>query len=175
MKIFGIGAPRTGTTSLGRAFSILGLNQKGWDPVLQEHYENRNLGIIYETVPQFDAFQDGPWNMEHFYQLLDKAFPSSKFILTIRDVASWSISHEHWFSRDKKPKIEEKYWIDNYDKNAEAQKYLARNQEAINYFKDTDKLLVLNIVGGEGWSRLCPFLGKPIPNKDFPWRNRLCS
>ena len=52
MKVFGIGAPRTGTTSLGRAFTILGLNQKGWDPVLQEHYENRNLGIIYETVPQ---------------------------------------------------------------------------------------------------------------------------
>ena len=75
----------------------------------------------------------------------------------------------------KKPKIEEKYWIDNYDKNAEAQKYLTRNQKVIEYFKDKDQLLVLDVVGGEGWVKLCPFLEKPIPNKDFPWRNRLCS
>ncbi len=31
-----------------------------------------------------------------------------------------------------------------------------------------DKLLIMNIAAGDGWKKLCPFLGKPIPACPFP-------
>ena len=35
-----------------------------------------------------------------------------------------------------------------------------------------DRLLVLDIVGGDGWEVLCPFLGLPIPHQPFPHSNK---
>jgi hypothetical protein len=41
------------------------------------------------------------------------------------------------------------------------------------YFRERpDDLLVLNICAGEGWERLCPFLGQDVPGIPFPWANR---
>ena len=34
-----------------------------------------------------------------------------------------------------------------------------------------DDLLVLDVVGGEGWERLCPFLGLAPPDEPFPHFN----
>jgi hypothetical protein len=37
------------------------------------------------------------------------------------------------------------------------------------YFRDRpDDLLVMNICAGEGWEKLCPFLGLAIPKVKFP-------
>ena len=33
--------------------------------------------------------------------------------------------------------------------------------------------LVINIPAGEGWDKLCPFLGLPVPDAPFPLKNRL--
>ena len=35
-----------------------------------------------------------------------------------------------------------------------------------------DRLLVIDIVGGDGWEQLCPFLGVPIPEEPFPHSNK---
>jgi len=41
------------------------------------------------------------------------------------------------------------------------------------YFKDRpEDLLVLTLGKGEGWPELCTFLGKPVPDVDFPSANR---
>jgi hypothetical protein len=32
-------------------------------------------------------------------------------------------------------------------------------------------LLVMDICGGEGWEKLCPFLNQPTPEVAFPRRN----
>ena len=34
-----------------------------------------------------------------------------------------------------------------------------------------DRLLVMDIIAGDGWDKLCPFLGKPVPEAAFPHRN----
>ena len=39
------------------------------------------------------------------------------------------------------------------------------------YFRGADNFLEVNICGGEGWERLCPFLGKPTPDEPFPKTN----
>ena len=37
------------------------------------------------------------------------------------------------------------------------------------YFKNRPQdFLNLDIIGGEGWEKLCEFLGKPIPDVPFP-------
>jgi len=51
-------------------------------------------------------------------------------------------------------------------------RYENYNKRAIEHFKErTDKLLVMNIIDGDGWDKLCNFLNKPIPNKPFPHKN----
>lgn len=42
------------------------------------------------------------------------------------------------------------------------------------FFQDKPgKLLELNIIAGDGWEKLCPFLGKPIPDQPFPVKHSL--
>ena len=41
------------------------------------------------------------------------------------------------------------------------------------YFKDRpDDLLIINWKNGDNWEKICPFLGKEIPNQDFPHANK---
>jgi hypothetical protein len=50
--------------------------------------------------------------------------------------------------------------------------YQNRNEEVRSYFADRPgDLLVLDVVGGEGWERLCPFLGLEPPAGPFPRLN----
>jgi hypothetical protein len=37
------------------------------------------------------------------------------------------------------------------------------------YFQDRPSdLLMFDLCGGDGWEKLCSFLGKPIPDQPFP-------
>lgn len=45
-------------------------------------------------------------------------------------------------------------------------------QGVMDHFRDRPgKLLTLNVAGGHGWERLCPFLDRPIPDVPFPKAN----
>jgi hypothetical protein len=47
--------------------------------------------------------------------------------------------------------------------------YDTHRANVISYFKDRPgDLLVMDVCGGEGWEKLCPFLGLAIPNVPFP-------
>lgn len=35
-----------------------------------------------------------------------------------------------------------------------------------------EHFLRMNICAGEGYEKLCPFLGVPVPISPFPWQNR---
>jgi 3'(2'), 5'-bisphosphate nucleotidase len=44
--------------------------------------------------------------------------------------------------------------------------------EVATYFRDRpNDLLIIDVTAGEGWEKLCPFLGKPIPDLPFPKAN----
>lgn len=52
--------------------------------------------------------------------------------------------------------------------------YDKHQEDVLNYFKGRDNdLLVLNVCNGEGWEKLCPFLGRPIPAEKFPHKKDL--
>jgi hypothetical protein len=53
-----------------------------------------------------------------------------------------------------------------------AQAYRQHVQDVRAYFETRpEALLVLDICGGEGWERLCPFLRSEIPDLPFPRMN----
>jgi hypothetical protein len=52
------------------------------------------------------------------------------------------------------------------------ERYERHNREVLEYFAGRPKdLLVLDLTGGDGWPQLCPFLGHPVPDVPFPWKN----
>lgn len=186
-KIFCIGSNKTGTTSLTKALQILGysvcpehimfsINSKYFYEHSIGNYEN-----LFKIVNNYNAFEDRPWNHDDFYKKLDEKFPDSKFILTIRDTDNWIESYRRW---SIKIHLKEKwfyklisqvcYGVDDFlsDELNMRNKYNKRNQDIINYFKDTNKLLVLNFEESQDWKPLCNFLNKPNPNCEFPHLNR---
>jgi len=90
-KVFGIGANKTGTTSLQAIFHILGLNvanqQEGELCGVQAY--NGNLRPLVDYINKYDAFQDAPFSIKTIYAQADALFPGSKFILTYRDADAW--------------------------------------------------------------------------------------
>jgi hypothetical protein len=50
-------------------------------------------------------------------------------------------------------------------------KYREHNERVVRTIAP-DRLLVIDVTAGEGWEKLCPFLGREIPSVRFPHANR---
>jgi hypothetical protein len=112
----------------------------------------------------YDAFVDFPLGYKELYKKIDTSLPESKFILTVRDKESFTRSYSHYF--EAFPQIQDHL----SDRVAYMEK---RNEEIIRHFEKRDSdLLVMNIVEGDGWEKLCNFLHKPVPDKVFPHKNK---
>lgn len=56
-----------------------------------------------------------------------------------------------------------------FEKKKFKEAYTKHLKKVLNYFKGRERdLLVIDICGGEGWEKLCPFFNKSIPNQVFP-------
>jgi hypothetical protein len=168
-KVFGIGFHRTGTKTLGAALEILDYRVTGpnghKDPDISRTVYEKAFGL----VPRFDAFKDNPWPL--LYRELDERFPASKFVLTVRPTEEWIRSAVGHFGTQSRPMLEWIYGV-GYPKGNEdifIARYERHNREVLEHFKTRpDDLLVLSITEGEGWEKLCPFLGKEVPDVAFP-------
>ena len=171
-KVFGIGFHKTATTSLADALSYLGYRVTGPNWVDNPNIAEEVYEMALDLANRFDAFQDNPWPV--LYKDMDRQFPGSKFVLTVRPTSDWIRSILHTFSEEETPMREWIYGVGNPKGNEDV--YVARyerhNREVREYFKGRGKdLLVLDITASEGWGKLCPFLGKPIPPVRFPCTN----
>jgi sulfotransferase family protein len=171
-KVFGIGFQRTGTKTLGAALEILGYRVTGpnghRDPKIRETVYQKAFGL----VPKFDAFKDNPWPV--LYRELDERWPGSKFILTLRPTEDWIMSAVGHFGSISRPLEEWIYGVGYPEGNEDVyiQRYERHNREVIEYFAERpDDFLVLRVTEGEGWEKLCPFLGKDVPDVAFPFED----
>ena len=176
-KIFGIGLSKTGTTSLASALQILGYRTK--DNMGVVVYSAGDLtSIDLSVVDTHDALTDTP--IPSFYRQLDARYPGSKFILTVRDEEGWLQSCQKQFT----PRLAEKrneahrrlfedlYGTDIFDSERFAAGYKRFIADVGGYFRDRPKdLLVIDVTAGEGWDKLCPFLGCAQPAIPFPKAN----
>lgn len=174
-KIFGIGLSRTGTSSLTQALIELGYKSVHYPP----------LKHIFDVMEKYQAATDT--TVALMYQELDKKYPNSKFILTMRDVGEWLKSCKWFFSKDKAKKgrhfqktgkllseqqsiIRRKlYGNEFFNEESYREGFVLHLLSIKEYFKDRpDDLLIMNIGKGDGFNVLCPFLGKQTIRKPFP-------
>jgi hypothetical protein len=177
MKIFGIGCPRTGTTTLGDCFRLLGLNGTSFNRPLFHDVLRGELAGAIRYAEQFDAFEDLPWCL--IFEKLDVAFPGSRFILTVRS------SSAVWLRSYRRHHATEHGALLNADGSkavyrtheypiwpAGVHGYEAHNAAVATYFRDRPgDLLTVCWERGDGWAQLCRFLDLPVPDLPFPRAN----
>jgi hypothetical protein len=173
MKIICVGFHKTGTSTLDEALKILGYKVIGLRLDLAKYLLNGDYSKALKIADKYDAFQDNPWPI--LYKELDKKYPNSKFILTIREDQKWLksiVNHfggdntgmRKWIYGESDPKGNEELYLKRYQKH---------NQDVIEYFKDRkEDLIIVSWEKGDGWNEICTFLGKQIPNQDFPHSNK---
>lgn len=176
-KIFGIGLSKTGTTSLANALQILGYKTKDNMGVVK--YAAGDLSSVdLDLVETFEAITDTP--IPSFYRELDSTFAGSKFILTVRDSDGWLKSCKRQFTQRfagsqtdaHKRLFTDLYGTDVFDEQRFLSGYERFVDGARDYFKDRPQdLLTINVAAGEGWDKLCRFLGRPVPDIPFPKAN----
>lgn len=172
MKIFGIGWAKTGTTTLGRCCEILGYSNYGYRLSLVGMPE---MAVL--IARRFDSFRDWPWTL--YYKEMDKAFPGSKFVLTTRDSKNWLRSYRNATSKQHPTHemLEKRRMIYGipFEQITDAQlvtRYEQHNNMVKQYFTDRSDLLVVDWEKGDGWEKLCEFIGKPVPVNPFPHANK---
>jgi hypothetical protein len=171
-KVFCVGFQKTGTTSLQYALSLMGYRVAGYFSMADFSSPEEMRDRALEMALRFDAFGDNPWAV--LFRDLDAAFPGSKFILTTRDPDRWYASAcKHFGGRDSRMRE----WIygagsPESNRGAYVERMTRHVAEVRAYFADRPRdFMEFDAAQGEGWDKLCGFLGKPVPRRDFPRLN----
>ncbi|MEJ7812700.1 MAG: sulfotransferase family protein [Gemmatimonadaceae bacterium] len=182
-KVFGIGLSKTGTSSLTEALNMLGVRSVHYPHDDDTFRELRDGNYRLSVLREYDGVVDIP--VAPFFAQLDAQYPGSKFILTVRGREAWLRSIElHWrlmmdwwhnfpqFKRFHEFISACAYGSIGFNAERFSYAYDAHEREVRRHFAGRPHaLLVLDICGGEGWERLCPFLGAAVPDVPFPHAN----
>jgi len=167
-KIWCLGLSRTGTSTLTEILKQVGLNHIHY-PSDRDMFGGENDGC--GDIPVIPV-----------YKKLDKEYPNSKFIYTIRDKDDWLKSMDPYLERKKdwnqasrqvhiREMVYGKAFFD-YDTYSEA--YDKHDQDVMEYFKWRPyDFLVLDIIGGDKPKKLFEFLGIDYYPEEFPHYNKL--
>jgi len=180
-RIFGIGLHKTATNSLCKALTVLGLDCIHWRSAKKARQIWRNPGVL----DQHYAAVDLPIPL--MYKDLDRRYPGSKFILTMREEGKWLESVMNHWSYDRNPyraswdtdcfthhihtKLYGRHDAD-FDAIAMLNRYRQHNAEVKEHFADRpNDLCVMYMDGeyGDGWRKLCGFLGVRVPRSPYPF------
>lgn len=183
-KVFGIGLPKTGTTTLSAMLERLGYAHAPYDLGLIERVADGDTASLWPFIERYDAFGDWPWPV--VYPEVDAALPGSAFILTVRkDGPTWLESaqkHESIRSASTgldlegpASRISRRIWghADVFeDADAQVTAYLAHREGAHAHFRHRpDQFLEVCWETGSGWADLCDFLGHPVVEGPLPHEN----
>jgi hypothetical protein len=183
MKIFGLGLSRTGTKSMASALDTLGYRIIHYPKDRNTYQEMSSKGDCrFSLLDLCDGLAD--ITTIPFYQCLDRTYPGSKFILTHRNKVEWLASVENHFRKNPLSRhipdilTERKirrflriavYGSITFNHELFSRIYDSHIASVQDYFSDRPRqLLTMNILEGEGWKKLCPFLNVPIPSIPFP-------
>lgn len=192
MKVFCIGTWKTGTTSMGFALNkLIKGKHLGWEDHIRTMYYKNEYDSIKNMSYDYDTFDDTPWNCLDVFPTMFKLHKDSKFVLTTRNENAWISSMIRFYKNDlnKMPRpsiVKENYQrqlgifgfnVENMvniskSKDLWIKWFKTRNEYVIDFFKDTNKLLVYNISDNLGWEPICNFLNKDIPPIEFPHKNK---
>ena len=174
-KVFGIGLSKTGTTSLYAALHRLAVRAATYRHLKAAGLRGWFVGDFSEDhLAPWDAVTDLP--IATYFPDLDRRYPGSKFVLTVREIESWLDSaRRHWSRRPNRTKGFGRkvrmatYGISGFDAGRFRHVYEAHERNVRWHFRDRpDDLLVMDLGAGDGWAELCRFLGRDAPDEPFP-------
>lgn len=176
-RIFCIGLNKTATTSLHDALTMLGFRSLHWGgpPVraLVESAIEEGRPLLEDLDPTLDAFSDIEALSLNF-DTLDRQYPGSRFILTVRPLDDWVDSRRrHVESNQRKARTGEYQgnWLE-IDEPAWRGLWNVHVDRARAHFAGRDDFLEVDLTADPTWDRLCGFLGVAVPEDPFPWTNR---
>ena len=177
-KVFGIGLNKTGTTSLKLAMEYLGYRTSGSNKALLREVRKGNVEPAIRHSRDFDSFSDWPWPL--IYRELHEEYGDRAFyILTRRS------SFEKWFASIETHARSSRlfsgqglaygYYRPFGREAAYAEIYNRHNDEVRAYFTSgpgaAAPFLEMCLDEGDGWDKLCGFLGHDVPDQPFPHKN----
>ncbi len=183
-KVFGLGLSRTGTRSLTTALQILGFDPVHYPLDPDTYNEIANGQYDLTLLKHHDGITD--ITVAPYYAQLDKLYPGSKFILTVRNKDGWLRSCEnHWinapaFMETDDPELAHRLTVRRFFRAATygcydfvperfSWVYDQHVRNVMDYFKDRpDQLLILDVCNGDGFEKLTTFLDRPMPCTPFP-------
>ena len=129
--------------------------------------------LLSRLDPRFDAFTDIQ-ALSTSFERLDKEYPGSRFILTVRPVDEWIESRRRHVAENRRRQavgdydgsfleIDEAGWREEWHHHIGAVRA---------YFAGRDDLLEVDLSEPQGWTGLCRLLDIPEPRGPFPWANR---
>lgn len=201
MKVLGVGLSKTGTTSLHEALTILGLKSIHYDMIrLNDILDGSARNPDFRRYDDVDAVSDIPsaffyrellaaypaakavltirdvdewWpSVEHHY---NERLPIYQISWKRRLLASLSgrrqaleeeLRHLHLRTRMRHCVFGSESAVEFLYK-----KRFVEHNERVQREVPHERLLVMNVAGGDGWEKLCPFLGKALPTVPFPRAN----
>jgi hypothetical protein len=201
IKIFCIGAAKTGTTSLGAFFERLGfaVGDQRTGELLVHEWAKRNFAPIIAFARTAQVFQDIPFALPFTFQALDQAFPGSKFILSVRrDAEEWYGSLTRFATqlvgKGRLPTGDDlkafpyhhKGWAfevatliygvsedDPFNKAPFIKAYESHIDAVTEYFRHRpESLLRINVAAADAAERIMTFLQMPYRGEAMPHLNR---
>jgi hypothetical protein len=192
MHVIGAGVGRTGTHSLKLAINQLGLGPcHHMEAVLQNMPVQVPLwNDVLNGRPEWQAIYSGfhsavDWPTACFFRELAAAYPSAKFVLTVRDPETWADSFGATIYRllaaiDQAPP-DKKAWLEmasgviartgfpaGLNQQELTRAFVAHN-EAVVAAIPASRLLVYRVK--DGWGPLCAFLDVAETAEPFPRTN----
>ncbi|MCB1724566.1 MAG: hypothetical protein H7A11_12660 [Pseudomonadales bacterium] len=173
--IFGIGLPKTGTSSLHRALCDLKLRSVHYP--IDDVIPSLQVGAYSSIASGRQAMANcGEWH----FAALDREFPGSRFICTWREFDDWIVSVQKHFDRYDHPKPGEAafhnrlevFGITVFDRDVMETVYWAHRFAVERHFGHREDLLWLNVKDDDAFPKLCEFLGMPRKTARFPHMNR---
>jgi len=187
-KIFIIGRNKTGTSTVAAALAERGgiVSSKPAGERLLDTWAIRDFDPVLKLCRRAEVFADVPFGLPYTYQIVDQAFPGSKFVLTEwSDSRGWYDAftgyHARKFGDGDIPSAEALQTIDYrrpgfvadvlrlgyrasltnpYEKSWLIEQYERHNAEVRDYFVSRpDDLLVVDIANPESLDQLFRFTG----------------
>jgi hypothetical protein len=187
LKLVGSGLGRTGTKSMQTALDML-----GWGPChhmveVFKHPESMALWVeASEGRPDWDLILKDYQSMVDYpgaayWREIAAHFPNAKVLHTVRDPDAWFESTQATIFAPNSPASRAQGpqaaffasftapFRDHISDRKFMTDYFRRHTEEVKAAFPPERLLIYEV--GEGWDRLCAFLGVPVPDAPYPSEN----
>lgn len=188
LKVVGSGLGRTGTKSMQTALNMLGFGPCHHMVEVFMHPESMALWVEAGAGrPDWDLiFKDYQSMVDYpgaaYWRQIADHYPDAKVLHTVRDPDKWFESTQATIFSPSSPAVQSTEgpqaaffnsftgpFRDHLHDRAWMTDYFRRHTEEVKATIAPERLLIYEV--GEGWDRLCAFLGVPVPAEPYPSEN----